>query len=361
MRTTGLGGDSEVQLIADGLNAGLRLGPKRRVPLALVAMDWPKLVHAALDAQLASERSGEMDGQFVVPILRKGRNLSGLSDRERGLVDRLGETAMAKGDLIRARVDVTALERLVARGLVQIAGFTPSDASHVLGRQQGWDRAAAEKGARLFARQKTATGDAFAANARSVCQAVIARLVRQTSEILLETAFAEDGFEHPERLARHVLAEAGMQQHIGAARISVGLGLPLIGLGASAPTYYGAVAEGLGCAAILPEHAGVANAIGAVVGQVRVTARVLITAPAEGRFRVHLPTGPADFTTLPEALALAETAAAEQARAAALTAGAAEVGVAVDRAVQQADVDGRAMFLAGEVVAVASGRPAIAG
>ncbi len=361
MRTTGLGGDSEVHLVAEGLRGALRLGPKRLVPLALVALDWADVVHASLDAQLAQERPGDMDGRFVLPVLRLGRNLSGLSERESGLLDRLGSQAMALVNLIKARVEIAALERLVARGLVQVAGFTPSDASHVLGTQTGWDRSAAQKGAGLFARQKIGSGDAFALSAQAVAALVIDQLTQQTSEILLETALAEDRFEHPEKLARHALAEAGMRGHFGAARVFVGLGLPLVGLGASAVIYYPAVANRLGCDVILPEHAGVANAIGAVVGQVRVTARIALTCPTEGQFRVHLASEMVDYTELEAALLRAETAAEQVARAGALAAGAGEVRVELSRNIKSATIEGRDTMIDAEVVALAVGRPAIAG
>jgi N-methylhydantoinase A/oxoprolinase/acetone carboxylase beta subunit len=37
MRTTGLGGDSEVHFVTEGLRSGLRLGPRRVLPTALIA------------------------------------------------------------------------------------------------------------------------------------------------------------------------------------------------------------------------------------------------------------------------------------------------------------------------------------
>jgi hypothetical protein len=67
--------------------------------------------------------------------------------------------------------------------------------------------------------------------------------------------------------------------------------VPVIGLGASAPSYYGAVGDRLGCQMILPEHAGVANAIGAVAGQVSQRRVGLVSSPAEGRFVAHLADG----------------------------------------------------------------------
>ena len=46
---------------------------------------------------------------------------------------------------------LAALRRLADAGLATVAAFTPSDALHVLGRQQGWNAEAAELGARLLA------------------------------------------------------------------------------------------------------------------------------------------------------------------------------------------------------------------
>ncbi len=48
MRTTGLGGDSEVHVV-EGLDGGLRLGPRRLMPISLAATQFPALVHAVLD------------------------------------------------------------------------------------------------------------------------------------------------------------------------------------------------------------------------------------------------------------------------------------------------------------------------
>jgi hypothetical protein len=46
---------------------------------------------------------------------------------------------------------------------------------------------------------------------------------------------------------------------------------------------------------IVPEDADVAGAIGAAVGSIRQSARVTITQPSDGTYRVHLIKGPVDF------------------------------------------------------------------
>ena len=359
MRTTGLGGDSEVHLVTEGLTGGLRLGPRRLVPVSLLAVDHGPMVHAALDRWLSAEAVGDMDGRFVIPMTGQR---GGLTTRELAVLNRI-DRPMAMAGALTSRLEVAALERLVARGLVMIAGVTPSDAAHVLGRLAAWDGQAAEKALRLIARRRTGAGDRFATGPEAFAAAVVDQLTQQTVDCLLEAAFGEDpGFagQVPENLARHPVAVAGLAQHRGVVEVSLRLGVPVIGLGASAPTWYGAVGERLGCRMILPEHAGVANAIGAVAGQVSQRAQAVVSSPAEGRFVAHLATGLEVFNTSDDALAAVEAALVAEASDRARAAGAVDLRVSVDRAVKEVEIEGRTMFIEARVTVTASGRPRVA-
>jgi N-methylhydantoinase A/oxoprolinase/acetone carboxylase beta subunit len=195
-----------------------------------------------------------------------------------------------------------------------------------------------------------------------LAQAVIDQLTAQTVECLLEAAFDEDGGfdEQAETLARHPLTTAGLNRHRGVVEVTLRLGVPVIGLGASAPSYYGAVGERLGCEMILPEHAGVANAIGAVVGQVSQRAQGLVSSPGEGRFTAHLPDGLQTYTSRDAALEALETALVAEATARAQAAGAADLRVTATRDIREAQVEGNPMFIEATVTVTASGRPRVA-
>lgn len=359
MRTTGLGGDSEVHLITEGLLGGLRLGPRRLIPVSLLAVDHGAMVHATLDRALSSDTSGEHDGRFVVPM---GGQTGGLTPREVAVLARI-QRPMPIAEALSSRLEVAALERLVARGLVMISGVTPSDASHVLGRLEAWDGTASEKALRLLGRRRNGAGDRFATDPKGLAQMIVDQLTTQTADCLLEAAFAEDrAFDghSPEGLARHPLIGAGLAGHRGVIEVSVKLGVPVIGLGASAPSYYGAVGERLGCPMILPEHAGVANAIGAVVGQVSQRVTGLVTSPAEGRYAVHLSNGVEVFNDRDTAMAALQAALELDARARAQRAGAVDVHLTVVPEVREAEIEGRKMFIEARVTVIASGRPRVA-
>ena len=359
MRTTGLGGDSEVHLITEGLQGGMRLGPRRLIPVALLAVDHAAMVHAALDRALLTDTAGEFDGRFVVPM--PGQT-GGLSARESAVLARISQP-MPMAAALTTRLEVAALERLVARGLVMIAGVTPSDASHVLGRLDVWDSEASAKAVRLLGRRRNGAGERFGADAAVLAHQIIDQLTAQTVDCLLEAAFDEDAAfagQNSETLARHPLTRAGLSGHRGVIELTARLGVPVIGLGASAPAYYGAVGARLGCQMILPEHAGVANAIGAVVGQVSQRVQALISSPGEGRYTVHLPDGLHSFADRDAAFGAAETALIAQATALARTAGAQDLHITTARDIREAAIEGRTMFIEATITATASGRPRVA-
>ena len=361
MRTTGLGGDSEVRMITDGLAGGVTLGPRRVLPVSLVAAEAPEVVHAALDAQLRSALPGDHDGRFLRAV--PGVEAAGLSARELAVLERVGDGVQPVGAVLKSRLEGQALERLVARGLVQVAGLTPSDACHALGMLAAWDASAADKALRLMGRRRTGAGEMLAPEPRALARMIVDRLTEQTCAVLLESAFAneETAFDAPPAdLARHVLMRRGLDGHRGLVRIEAGLAVDVIGLGASAATYYPAVGDRLGTRMILPEHAGVANAIGAVVGRITLRRSGSITSPGEGRYRVHLDTGPEDFTDSEAALARLEEVLRRQAAEGAKAAGADEPRITVARDIRSARVEGREVFLEAQVTVEATGRPRIA-
>jgi N-methylhydantoinase A/oxoprolinase/acetone carboxylase beta subunit len=360
MRTTGLGGDSELRML-DGLAGQLSLGPRRLLPVSLVAMQAPELVHEVLDAQLRSTMPGEHDARFVRAV--PGVDAQGLGEREQAVLARVGDGVQPVSAVLKSRLEGQALARLVGRGLVQVAGVTPSDAAHVLGLLEAWDKAAAEKALQLFGRRRRGTGEMLAPNPTDLARMIIDQLTEQTCLALLESAFAEEqpGFGLPPAdLARHVLLARGLQRHAGLVRLEAGLNVDVIGLGASAPTYYPAVGRALHARMILPEHAGVANAIGAVVGRVTLRRAGTVTAPSEGKYRVHLATGPQDFITPEEAMAHLEAVLRAEAEAEVRAGGAEGVQSTATRDERRAVVEAREVFLEATITVEATGRPRVA-
>ena len=209
-----------------------------------------------------------------------------------------------------------------------------------------------------MARKRAGSGEVFARSAEAMAQIIVDQLTQQSVLAVLETVFGEEeGFDLPaEDLARHVLIQRGLKAHRGLLRLDAGLDVPVIGLGASAPTYYPAIGKALGARVILPPHTDVANAIGAVVGRVTMRRSGVITAPGDGVFRVHLQAGLRDFADQDAAFAALEAELTAQVFQAARDAGAVDAQLSLSRDVKTAEIETRQVFIEATVTAEATGR-----
>jgi N-methylhydantoinase A/oxoprolinase/acetone carboxylase beta subunit len=175
---------------------------------------------------------------------------------------------------------------------------------------------------------------------------------------VLAAAFVDDGL--PGDTVAQPVVQAVLEQRLRTVGLRLGLSSPLVGLGASAPTYYPRIAELLGAESRIPEHAGVANAVGAVVGRVRISRECVVSSPQQGQFVVHAGEKPAVFTDLAQARDWSLEHLTRQLAADMVAAGAPEFETRHDWLVQTVHVDGMDMFVEGRLVVVASGRPEVA-
>jgi N-methylhydantoinase A/oxoprolinase/acetone carboxylase beta subunit len=357
IHTTGLGGDSEVVLQEAG---GLSLGPRRSVPLSLLGHLYPEAL-VELSAQAAKARPGRADGRFLLrqrPVDPDSGDFSGV---QRSILSKVGEGPLplerlfAQGE--SSYLIELELRRLVERGYLALAGFTPTDAAHVLGRQASWSLPAARAGAAILARRA-------GVEAEELCRRVVRQVTLQAGRAILAAALAEahglDLSEH-ERVRSELVDRALLDgKPEGLVSVRLTLNRPLVAIGAPVATYYPAVAEALHTRLHIPPHAEVANAVGAVVGSVMQTVRALVAPLDEERgFRVHVQSSEEvqDFSELGPAVQYARQGASDRARALALRAGAASVQVSVTQQDHNVEVSGDSLFLGSEIAATAAGRP----
>jgi N-methylhydantoinase A/oxoprolinase/acetone carboxylase beta subunit len=360
MYTFGLGGDSEVNLKQEGLGGDIFLGPKRVIPVSLAASIEPSLIHQALDSQLKSETPSDFDGRFIRRI--KLSTWPVLSVRDDKVYKRIGEQFSPMSEVIKSRLDLQSVTKLVAIGIVQISAVTPSDASHVLGLLNAWNKEAATKAIDLFARRRGGSGELLADSTSKMAQRIVRQLTEQTSVFILEMAFSEEKFDFgkmPRALAQHPLTRIGLNGHRDLIKIDVGINKKIIGLGASAPTYYPAVGEKLNCDVVLPKYASVANAIGAVVGKIVMREAGVISSPSEGKYIIHFDGKPINFNNEKDALTALEEKLTEKSIQKAKEAGAENVTVNIDREIKTANIENRTVFVEANVLVEASGRPRI--
>ena len=359
IRTSGLGGDSEVTPVTRGLKNGLSLGPRRAIPLSLLARDWPEAI-SHLEAQLQNPVPQATDARFIMPMMPNGIPdwLSKSEARFAATILEAGTSALA--DIASSQVALGAVDRLIGRGLVAHSTFTPTDAAHVLGKFDEFNGDAARLGAQLISRQKNGVGEANAQSPEEVSQATLDTLSEKSALALLDAAFAQDGWPEGTASNSELVRNALYRDQSNAPLVatSTTLSIPLIALGASAATHYGAIADLLGAELIVPEDADVAGAVGAAAGSVRQRVMITVTQPAEGRFRVHLPQGPKDLLDKEEALTLAREQAEHLAVSRANQAGAKQVQSTLSEQIKEVDLtETNTLFIEAIIQAQATGLP----
>ena len=367
IRTHGLGGDSEVRVQNRGVIGGITLGPRRVIPISSIAGGHNNIIKW-LNEQLLNPVPSGNDARFVMALfegappswLTRSEGKMAITCRDAGLkpIADIAETQLALG----------TIDRLVARGLLAISAFTPTDAALILGKYDAANLDAATIGAKLMARQRTGAGRPQAADANAFAAMVAEQLTVQTALALLDSAFAHEGMG--ENTARKnlvlgkLIGDAGKAIHRNIPTASktplvsttIKLEKPLIALGASAACHYPQIAQVMGAELIIPDDADVAGAIGAAAGSIRQRATVVVTQPSDGVFRIHLLNGPMDFTEMDAALNHAEDEARKAVKEKAEAAGADGIVITTERDVNIVQLaGGKNMFIEASIHGLATG------
>ncbi len=361
VRTFGLGGDSQIGF--DREARGLSVGPLRVLPLARLAMNF-EACKGILEEQLEHGWARTHDGQFA---MLRGSAPDGLTGQQKELCAALKDGPVALQTLFKDQTLDRAMNALVRRGVVQLCGFTPSDACHVLGELNHWDKEASILGAKLLARYSKENLGAQYEDEHAFARKVVQQVAEQSAMSIVETLL-----QSPDGVKRSVygvpasgltrsqldLLHNTFAQDNAALQLAATIKQPIVALGAPVQAYYPATAACLNTTAVLHEYASVANALGAVVGSVK--QQVIITlSPAGGkRVRVHDPDGPQIFNSLEEAAAFASERVELIATDKATQAGAQEIKIEVNRKDNVVEDNGNFVFFGSEITASAVGRPA---
>ncbi len=289
LRTLGLGGDSLITRQADGKPA---IGPLRVVPVAW-ALGLDHDGHAALDwLEAHLDRFHNSTEGMTLLLATDGNQTAKLTSQEQRLLDALAQGARSVEQLA---IELDArhwtflpLESLEQQRLIQRSSLTPTDLLHATGRLELWNSEAARRFAELFCRLADQSVGEFA---EQVHQEIVHRLAME----LLRKHLGEIGHDHDFEQSESTTALIKNWLHEGNRDFQVRIDLkhPIVGIGAPIHMYLPEAAHLLGTEAIIPEHADVANAIGAITSRVVVQKSVEISPSDTGGYVVAgLPDAP---------------------------------------------------------------------
>jgi N-methylhydantoinase A/oxoprolinase/acetone carboxylase beta subunit len=364
IQTSGLGGDSHIILDRSGK---VDISPKRVIPISLASAHYAEMI-TELKQLALREWTSYLVGPTDFLIRMKNSDHYIMNDNERNIYEALGVKPMSsytlaiKLDLLHPVLLNTA--GLEEHGIIGRIGFTPTDILHAEGTYSVWNKESAQIATNIYARHSDMNYDDFIAVVKSkvidkLSTEIISKLITDEIDATVDFDSKVCSLLLNKILGKAILPELG---------VKTSLKIPIIAIGAPVSAYFPSVASQLGAELIVPEHAEVANAIGAITGSIIETVEVLIdpiySAAGLVCYTVHTPEEKVDLPDMASAVTYAEKTAKRLAIERAIRAGA---GKQLDVKIQRADEMatpaegyGNASFLlSSHIKAVAIGKPDI--
>ena len=305
--TFALGGDTEVLFDSSGTAV---LGTQRILPLAMLGAVYPSVKNQLMELDKYSSPYPVPVHEFFLLLKEPGPD-AGLNDIEYRICGALKNGPLSRENLAAAisrDIYTMKTERLEQAGYILRSGITPTDIMHIKGDFSEYDRSASLLGAEFMARSLRLTVDELCETVYTLVQK---RLYCNLVRILLDTEYSLFQGNTPSEQIRQLIeksfesARKGERNSFSAGFFSDAV---LIGIGAPVHLFLEPVAHMLHTKAVIPKYAPVANAIGAVVGNVSasVTAQIRPDPISAENFQVITQDSSAVFNDYDESVAYAK-------------------------------------------------------
>ncbi|MDY0221802.1 MAG: DUF1638 domain-containing protein [Desulfobacterium sp.] len=293
MRTVGLGGDSLIRWDRDQFI----IGPSRVAPIVWAQASHPLGVDSALKymeqhrlSQLSQTVLVAMEGEFTfTPTVQEKKIYALLRERPRAAEELLSPLEILS-------VHFLPLSRLKESGMIQRCGLTPTDLLHIKGQFNRWDAQPAHRMVTLMAQFSKQPETVLIDN-------LLEQMETKLALELLKKQISKD-FEMKSVETSPVFNQL-MDQIINPGNrrytITAKLCYPIIGIGAPVHFFLPQAGKRLNAEVIIPEHADVANAVGAITSHIMVKRKVSIKPDSSGKFIVEGADGHHRFMTIAKA------------------------------------------------------------
>lgn len=334
--TFALGGDSGIRI---NPKDGIHLDNRRVIPLCIMAQDYPFIENELREmAELEITSTRSIHEYYI--LQQEIDKLPGFSEEERRICQVLKKGPLNMQKLCETvHIPVYELDtvHLESENIIMRAGLTPTDIMHIRGDYTAYNTRVSGYAAAILANCAETTVEALCLQ---IYDMVKEKLFCNLARILLEQQFAWIRREGLSLQLKQLIHESWRQYADKSSPSSCSsenssspsktefsqstcisplfhTDFALIGIGGPIHVFLEDVAKAFGTHAIIPEHAAVANAIGAAVCQVAFTITVRITPTYNAcggvtHYTVYSPGDAREFT--PEELLPAKAYARERAQ-----------------------------------------------
>ncbi len=311
--TFGLGGDSRIVI-----RAGKAALDSRRVePLCVAAVKHPEIMEK-LRNLVESERTHSYPLHEFLYLVKEPKDITAYCAAEQSLIQMLKDGPVMIGE---GRLDIYSLktERLEQEEIIMRCGLTPTDIMHIRGDFCKFCKEASVLGARYVMANLPEGGEMdLSAFCQQVYDLVCRKLYENILKILAVDAYPRifaDGMDRQMEALIHQSCNG--QTREGLFGLDFRVDAELIGIGAPIHVFLPRVAEMLGVKCIIPPHAEVANAIGAITADVQVQYQIRLCPSREldqEGYTVFTPEGQRYCESFDNAVELAKAVAETTAR-----------------------------------------------
>lgn len=271
IRTVGLGGDSHIKYFPK--ERLLTIGPQRVIPLCVAAEEYPHVLDELTALIHFNVSNTKFQPTELLTLTRKGREDTSVIPRK--IHEKLMEgphSMVYLGQRLKFNPTFMSVDTWKESGLVQICGLTPTDFKVWRGQADVGVADASCLGVEL-------TCKICHIEAEQLYADVILKLNKMIGGILFEEAMGNrKGFAECRRFLENEVFDAKRPGY----DFDIKLNLPVIAVGAPVQAYYPEVMERLKSELIIPKNSHVANAVGAITGQIIETVELLIRPDTRG-------------------------------------------------------------------------------
>ena len=273
IKTFGLGGDTAVHYSGNKLF----LEDYRVVPLCVAAEKYPYIIDHLKNLIIGEKKHTKYLHEHYMLVKNIADNPR-YSDEEKIFCAALknGPLTITEAAASVPGKDIYSLNvsRLLKEGIVQMCGLTPTDIMHIKGDFNRFPKEASILGARYAALNLDISVDELC---ERVYDEIRRRLYMNIVKVMLENK-DKDGYYMKNGVNKDVerfinesydMAKAGSKHEFMS--VTFDTNFILTGVGAPIKIFLDDVAEMLGTKAVIPNHYEVANALGAIVGNIYAT------------------------------------------------------------------------------------------
>ena len=274
LKTIGLGGDSAIRINGDDQ---LEIGPERVVPLSWLANKWPDVILEL--KKLLEDKKAPLE---FIYLLKEIENETNFNKRELEIVETLknGPSSISGlAEKLGISIFDIRLDNLRKNDIIMESSLTPTDIMHITGDFKKWNTKAAEIGGQIMAKKFNISLEQLTVKIRrqikeKIYYEIVKMLISNRDEYLIDDGSSNSFYK---------LIMMGYEDAVGGSKekqkflsTQFKTYFNLVGIGAPIHIYLPDIAEVLNTNCKIPEKAAVANAVGAITGNISVKEEIEI-------------------------------------------------------------------------------------